>query len=149
MRLWTVHPKYLDSRGLVALWREALLAKAVLQGKTKGYRHHPQLERFRNHPAPSLAISSYLAAVHEEATSRGYIFDQSKIGLIRSISQIAANEGQLSFEWHHLLRKLFERAPKLYQQGCSIASPKPHPLFTLRPGPMEPWERIETLLNNQ
>jgi len=25
MRLWTLHPKYLDARGLVALWREGLL----------------------------------------------------------------------------------------------------------------------------
>ena len=37
MRLWTLHPKYLDPQGLVALWREALLARAVLQGKTRGY----------------------------------------------------------------------------------------------------------------
>jgi carboxyl-terminal processing protease len=29
MRLWSLHPKYLDAQGLVALWREALLAKAV------------------------------------------------------------------------------------------------------------------------
>ncbi|WP_338140756.1 pyrimidine dimer DNA glycosylase/endonuclease V [Candidatus Nitrotoga sp. 1052] len=28
MRLWTLHPCYLDSRGLVALWREALLAQS-------------------------------------------------------------------------------------------------------------------------
>ena len=27
MRLWTLHPKYLDAAGLVALWREALLAQ--------------------------------------------------------------------------------------------------------------------------
>ena len=47
MRLWSVHPKYLDSKGLVALWREALLAKQVLEGGTKGYRNHPQLDRFK------------------------------------------------------------------------------------------------------
>ncbi len=34
MRLWTLHPKYLDPRGLVALWREALFAQAVLRGWT-------------------------------------------------------------------------------------------------------------------
>jgi hypothetical protein len=38
---------YLDGRGLVALWREALLAQAVLRGRTRGYRH-PQLARFRS-----------------------------------------------------------------------------------------------------
>jgi hypothetical protein len=36
MRLWTLHPKYLDARGLVALWREALLAQKVLRGATRG-----------------------------------------------------------------------------------------------------------------
>jgi hypothetical protein len=29
-RIWSLHPKYLDARGLVALWREGLLAQAVL-----------------------------------------------------------------------------------------------------------------------
>ena len=43
MRLWSIHPRYLDSMGLVALWREALLAQAVLRGETKGYKFHPQL----------------------------------------------------------------------------------------------------------
>ena len=38
MRLWSIHPKYLGTKGLVALWREALLAQKVLQGNTKGYK---------------------------------------------------------------------------------------------------------------
>lgn len=32
MRLWSLHPSYLDAVGLVALWREGLLARKVLQG---------------------------------------------------------------------------------------------------------------------
>ncbi|WP_343214776.1 pyrimidine dimer DNA glycosylase/endonuclease V, partial [Dokdonella sp.] len=40
MRLWSLHPRYLDPQGLVALWREALLAKAVLRGETRGYTQH-------------------------------------------------------------------------------------------------------------
>ena len=52
MRLWTLHPRYLDARGLVALWREALLAQKVLRGKTRGYRAHPQLQRFREQADP-------------------------------------------------------------------------------------------------
>ena len=47
MRLWSVHPLHLDRQGLTACWREALLAQAVLAGRTRGYRAHPQLERFR------------------------------------------------------------------------------------------------------
>jgi hypothetical protein len=38
MQLWTLHPKHLDVRGLVALWREALLAQKILCGATRGYR---------------------------------------------------------------------------------------------------------------
>ena len=79
MRLWTVHPKYLDARGLVALWREGLLAKAVLAGKTRGYRHHPQLVRFRAQRDPQACICAYLRAVLAEATSRGYEFDATKL----------------------------------------------------------------------
>ena len=32
MRLWSLHPCYLDPAGLVAVWREGLLARAVLRG---------------------------------------------------------------------------------------------------------------------
>ena len=38
MRLWSLHPRYFDSKGLTAAWREALLARAVLTGQTRGYR---------------------------------------------------------------------------------------------------------------
>ncbi len=76
MRLWSIHPQYLDPQGLVALWREALLAQAVLRGETRGYRNHPQLERFKEHAAPLAAISHYLQAVYAEATRRGYRFNR-------------------------------------------------------------------------
>ena len=46
MRLWSLHPKYLDIKGLVACWREGLLARKVLLDQTKGYKNHPQLIRF-------------------------------------------------------------------------------------------------------
>ena len=93
MRLWSVHPRYLDPQGLVALWREALLARAVLLGVTKGYRHHPQLLRLRSHAFPRYAINSYLSAVHAEASSRGYAFDRTKVGPVRSIASIVRNAG--------------------------------------------------------
>lgn len=79
MRLWSIHPKYLDSKGLVALWREDLFAQAVLFGHTKGYKKHPQLIRFKNTSDQSAAIASYLRSVVEEADNRGYSFDRSKI----------------------------------------------------------------------
>lgn len=141
MRLWTLHPKYLDPQGLVALWREALLARAVLRNQTKGYRHHPQLDRFRSHPAPRSAINAYLAAVLVEATSRGYTFDRSKIGPVRSADRIDATTGQIHYEWQHLLRKLQERNPACFRRWRDVTTPDPHPLFSVVPGEIAPWER--------
>jgi hypothetical protein len=141
VRLWTLHPRYLDPQGLVALWREALLARAVLRGETRGYKQHPQLERFKAHPSPRLAINAYLMAVHAEATSRGYAFDRSKIGQVRAVEPIAASSGQIDYEWEHLLRKLAARSPALFERWRGEA-PECHPLFLARPGPVATWERM-------
>lgn len=141
MRLWSLHPKYLDPRGLVALWREALLARAVLRGEARGYLHHPQLERFKAHAHPRLAINSYLAAVHDEATRRGYAFDRSKVGPIRAVRAIPVGSGQLAYEWRHLQRKLEGRNPAVLALWRGVAVPACHPLFRRRPGPVASWER--------
>ncbi|MHC4960303.1 MAG: pyrimidine dimer DNA glycosylase/endonuclease V [Planctomycetota bacterium] len=138
MRLWTLHPRYLDSVGLVSVWRKALLARQVLRKKTRAYRNHPQLERFQAHPAPLSAINAYLAAVYEEAADRGYSFDKRKLGPVRSKARIRVTEGQLKYEWQHLRRKLKERAPDRARRSGRLAA---HPLFRVAPGPVEPWER--------
>ena len=140
MRLWSLHPRYLDARGLVALWREALLAKAVLGGLTRGYRHHPQLERFRDHATPRLAINAYLADVHAEAVRRGYAFDRSKVGPVRAVDAIPVTSGQLQYEWQHLRRKLLVRDPGLLATWQGIVLPDCHPLFRRRAGPVASWE---------
>jgi hypothetical protein len=141
MRLWSLHPRYLDPQGLVAVWREGLLARAVLRGQTRGYTRHPQLERFRKHPHPRLAINAYLAAIHVEATSRGYAFDRSKIGPVRAIDDIAVSSGQLAHEWMHLRQKLAKRNPATLARWSTLATPECHPLFRPQPGPVESWER--------
>ena len=113
MRLWTIHPMYLDRAGLVALWRETLLAKKVLEGRTNGYTRHPQLDRFRREPRK---INNYLMAIWHEATERGYNFDPLKIGEcvpgIQCDDSIFVPSGQVFFELNHLLRKLEKRAPE-------------------------------------
>lgn len=141
MRLWSLHPRYLDSKGLVALWREALLAKAVLSGRTRGYRQHPQLARFRAHPEARAAINAYLAAVHEEARARGYDFDRSKVGRVRPVAPIATASGQVAYEWSHLLRKLAARDRAGYLRAKAIRRPACHPLFRRVRGPVADWER--------
>lgn len=154
MRLWSLHPRYLDAKGLVALWREALLAKAVLAGRTKGYRAHPQLTRFRAAANPRAAIRAYLEAVLEEARSRGYCFDARKLG--RAAAKAAADEagpadavaarripvtrGQLAYERDRLLSKLALRDPERRAALAAEAAPKAHPLFRAVPGGVENWE---------
>jgi hypothetical protein len=142
MRLWSLHPRYLDPQGLVALWREALLARAVLRGETRGYRSHPQLERFRAHAAPRSAISCYLSAIHTEATVRGYSFDPAKVGRARTRIPVLVTADQVAYEWHHLLQKLAVRKPVLYEQWRAVGTPECHPLFRVHAGPIEPWERV-------
>ena len=141
MRLWTLHPRYLDPQGLVALWREALLARAVLRGETKGYRHHPQLHRFQSSDAPRSAINAYLASVLAEAESRGYSFNRAKVGPVHGRPRLGSTAGQLQYEWRHLLRKLRARNPEYRQRWRGVAVPEPHPLFRIRSGLIEPWER--------
>ena len=141
MRLWTVHPKYLDGRGLVALWREGLLARAVLRGETRGYRMHPQLTRFRKHPRPVDALNRYLAAVYVEACRRDYHFDQRKLGRASTGGRITETSGQVAFEWAHLLKKLKTREPHRYEDLISVQQPVAHPLFRIVPGPVQAWER--------
>lgn len=140
MRLWTLHPKYLDPQGLVALWREALLAQRVLEGRTRGYRHHPQLDRFRACSDPIAAIGAYLRPILAEAVDRGYSFNASLIVGSRPLAAIEATDGQLRFEARHLRAKLANRSPQLVRR-VSTRRVDPHPLFHIVTGRRAPWER--------
>jgi hypothetical protein len=124
------------------VWREALLARAVLRGATGGYRHHPQLERFRAQAYPVSAINAYLRAVLAEAESRAYGFSPAKVGRCHAQPVIRVTDGQLNYEWEHLLFKLSRRSPALYLQWRKEKAPKLHPVFVRCRGPVEPWERI-------
>ncbi|MFA5113040.1 MAG: pyrimidine dimer DNA glycosylase/endonuclease V [Candidatus Margulisiibacteriota bacterium] len=129
MRLWSLHPQYLDPQGLVALWRESLLAQKVLQGKTKGYRHHPQLDRFKSHPYPLKAIATYLDVVQKEACRRGYCFDRRKIGKGRTRRRIAVGKREVKEEFAWLLSKLKKRDPDRYHKLRGSKKIRRHPLF--------------------
>jgi hypothetical protein len=141
VRLWSLHPQYLDARGLVALWREALLAQAVLRGRTTGYVHHPQLQRFRAQPSPLGAMADYLRAVHAESLRRGYAFEARKISSARGRGAIAVTRGQVQHEWSHLLAKLAVRDPARRGQLARVGRPRLHPSFRLVPGDVESWEK--------
>jgi hypothetical protein len=144
MRLWTLHPRHLDAAGLVALWRESLLAQAVLLGRTRGYTRHPQLHRFRTAADPAAFISAYLRVIAEEASSRGYAFDAARIVANDSaVAPIVETKGQLLYEWEHLGRKLQRRSPEWYRERFDGTKPTPHPLFRIVAGGVRGWERVE------
>ena len=173
MRIWSLRPDYLDRQGLVACWRETLLAQAVIAGRTRGYTNHSQLVRFRTAPDPLAAVGAYLVGLLDEATRRGYRFDAARIDrrarVVRRASEPAAHrapggtdvpaaaddgpeiavvpalpvtEGQIAYEWAHLMGKLATRSPERHAALREIADVAVHPLFVAVPGPVEPWERV-------
>ena len=144
MRLWSLHPSLLDPVGLVALWREGLLAQKVLLGQTTGYRFHPQLERFRATRNPVATISTYLWAVVDEAKARGYSFDVSKIAMKRHAVSIPVTKGQLEFERKHLRSKLRIRNRAMLHL-LSAAGLRSHPMLRVVAGGREAWEIVQRI----
>ncbi len=142
MGIWSLHPSYLDSKGLVALWRETLLAKHVLEGKTTGYKNHPQLNRFKACPEPLSALNRYLMLVFDESIQRGFNFDKSKFKMNSFEQVLTLTQGQLDYEWSHLLSKLKVRDIDRYQSIKDQTNIKAIPLFKIVPGPIESWEII-------
>ena len=148
MRLWTINFKYLDAKGLVALWREALLAKNVLEGLTKGYKNHPQLIRFYTHQNSIDAINAYLLEVYKEACARGYKFDVAKVGKFdaENLSKIAVTRGQIEYEFSFLQEKLKQRDLKKYKENLNVKNIEISTIFTKIDGDIEPWEKPKTLI---
>ena len=144
MRLWTIHPRYLDTKGLVATWREGLLAQKVLLGQTRGYTRHPQLRRFQMRKFPVKTIAVYLNGIANEADRRGYKFNRTKISVCKCEGKLTETRGQLLFEWSHLKRKLRRRSPRFYRACCKIDVPRAHPLFRIVAGPIRGWERTKS-----
>ena len=143
MRLWSIHPKYLDRKGLLALWRESLLAQKVLCGLTRGYRNHPQLERFKKSGFPLAGIHAYLLGVYRQAKARGYSFDKKRIKPCAAarVKKIPVTRGQLIFEFKHLLAKLKKRDLSGYRKLSKYKRVSVHPAFRIVAGRLERWER--------
>lgn len=142
MRIWSLHPKYLDTIGLVAVWRETLLAKHVLEGKTKGYKNHPQLYRFKAVENPVNAIDQYLSEIFNEAVARNYKFDREKINWKYIECKMPVTIGQINYESLHLFDKLKIRDYNKFKALSNVKTFESHPLFYIIDGEIEPWERI-------
>jgi Pyrimidine dimer DNA glycosylase len=142
MRIWTIHPKYLDTKGLLAVWRETLLAQKVLKNETVGYRNHPQLSRFKETTDPVGAVADYLRGVYAEAVHREYNFSEERIAHASFSGQILCTRGQLLYEWNHLKEKLRARDARKLQEIKDILEPEAHPVFKIIEGEIEDWEVI-------
>ena len=154
MRLWTIHPKYLDAKGLLAAWREGLLAQKVLAGGTRGYRNHPQLDRFKASENALGSIAVYLADIQAEAARRGYRFDASKIGrgmapedrdsTIDGVDiqpRIAVPSGQIEYEFELLRTKLEARDRSRFAGLSGVLDMELNAAFRRVRGGIAPWER--------
>lgn len=141
MRLWSLDFNLLDSKGLVALWRETLLAKNVLEGNTKGYTNHPQLIRFKNSSDSLGYINNYLELIYNESKVRGYNFNSSKFISVGDLSPLTVTSKQLEFEFNHLQNKLKVRDPERFilNRESKIT---PNGIFKVIPGEIEEWERV-------
>ncbi|EKD56253.1 MAG: hypothetical protein ACD_58C00246G0002 [uncultured bacterium] len=119
------------------------MAKNVLEGKIKGYKNHPQLERFKAQDNPLDYINAYLLDIYDEARARGYRFSREKIGLLKNnLKDIKVSNGQIDYEFEHLLKKLVERDKTRYNELKGLIKIVPHRLFTVVEGYVESWEKI-------
>lgn len=146
MRIWSLHPSLLDAKGLVACWRETLLAQKVLQGLTKGYTNHPQLDRFKASEDPLAYICTYLHGLADEADARGYNFNRSLLVLParEDLPPIPVTSGQLDYEFDFLTQKVLGRDEPWYEKRLSTSGRgEPHPIFREVPGEVETWEKIK------
>ena len=143
MRLWSLSPKYLDRAGLLAVWREGLLARKVLLGETVGYKNHPQLARFKQFKNPVKVIDNYLNGILKEARRRDYNLDASKIKPVKDNFKILLNQGQLQYEFYHLLKKLEKRDRLKYLELKKLDKISPHKIFKVVPGEIEEWEKVK------
>jgi hypothetical protein len=142
MRIWTIHPKYLVTKGLLAVWRETLRAQKVLKNENVGYRNHPQLWRFKETPDPLGAVAAYLRGIYAEAVTRHYSFSEEKIAPTTFSGRIPCTRGQLLYEWNHLKEKLRARDARKLQEVLRIQEPEAHPIFNIIEGEIEDWEVI-------
>jgi len=141
MRLWSIHPKYLDVMGLSGLWRESLLAKKVLKGETSKYKNHPQLNRFKYLKDSIPAINTYILHVYRESCARNYCFNKNFVEKPLRKHKITITQGQIDYEFSHLKNKLKVRAKKKYVELLKVKKILPHPLFKIVKGPIADWER--------
>lgn len=162
MRVWSIHPAYLDTKGLVASWKEGIQGLNALRnprkpnGKWAMFAHHPQLIRFKRFENPELCLSEYLHFIADEADRRNYNFNRNLIlpRLDENPYQIWITCGQLIYEWDFLSHKVTCRTG-FWEYGKPTINGKStvetiaswscvvHPMVVLIPGDIECWEKVK------
>ncbi|WMT50842.1 MAG: pyrimidine dimer DNA glycosylase/endonuclease V [Ferroplasma sp.] len=147
MRLWSIDFSYLDRQGLLACWRESLLARNVLYGLTKGYKNHPQISRFKLSGEPVTAINTYIYYLFLESKERNYSFNESKLeySMINRDFHIPVTAGQVTYEFKLLLSKLKTRSQENFNRVKGIDRPATCSLFIQVEGNIENWERVKDI----
>ncbi len=120
----------------------AILAKNVLDEKTKGYKNHPQLIRFKKSDNPLEGINQYLAAVYQESQTRGYHFNKAQFNIYCEPVTLTVTRRQIEYEMQHLLKKLKTRDAERYHRLLKKTNIEPHPLFEIIEGEIEEWEIV-------
>lgn len=146
MRLWSIHPKYLDSIWLIACWREWLLALNVLKWNTVWYRNHPQLNRFKSSKDPILAINAYLTQIFLEAERRWFKFNSNKINISYLNSIISVTTWQLEYEMIHLRSKLKIRNPGMYENIKWLTKIENNSIFQVIDWWIESFEKTSNMI---
>lgn len=133
MCLWSVHPQYLDKHGLMALWREGLLAQKALCASAAVSQSNPQLRRFKNNDNPLRAIGTYLSFVAAEGARQGYNLNHEKI-LYPNFDQevIPVDASQIAFEAERLKNKLRIRDKLKFKQLSSSRDIAANPIFNIQ-----------------
>lgn len=123
----------MDKHGLIALWREGLLAQKALNGGAKGYQNNPQLVRFKRQDNPLKAIGTYLSFVAAEGARQGYKLNHEKI-LYPNFDEavIEADLGQVAFEKEHLKDKLKRRDVIKFEELSSSKTIDANPIFNIQ-----------------
>jgi hypothetical protein len=143
MRIWSLHPKYLDSKGAVAMWREGLLARKVLLGQTKGYTNHPQLNRFKSSSKPIALLDNILFELADYFNNTyNFKFDMNKIECNEIVDPLTVSICQLNYEFWHLQNKLFLRSRHQFFKNLNDSQIQPNQIFNIVGGPIADWEKI-------
>ena len=131
MNLWSFHPKYLDEKGLRAVWQDALFAQNVLSGRIKDHRkYYPQLMKFNNYFEPLAAIGAYLGFIYDDGVERGIIFQEHKI-MHRSKREniFQVDRERLEDEFEQYKRKMQTVSMLQTAKLRQVSKVEPHPIF--------------------